>query len=108
MSASRSWSWIRRSRSVRGWPQTGCGGPDHDRFAPGLHHLCLRVEDNAAVDQVHGELCALGVEATKPRLYPEYASDYYATFFSDPDAIRLEITNFREERRRRTRDWESS
>ena len=84
------------------------GGPDHDRFAPGLHHLCLRVEDDVAVDQAHDELCALGVDATRPRLYPEYAPDYYATFFSDPDAIRLEITNFREERRRRAHEWESS
>jgi hypothetical protein len=66
------------------------------------------VEDDAAVDHVHDGLCALGVDATRPRLYPEYAPDYYATFFSDPDAIRLEITNFREERRRRTREWESS
>ena len=36
-----------------------------------------------------------------PQLYPEYAADYYATFFEDPDGIRLEVTNFREERRRR-------
>lgn len=66
------------------------------------------MEDNGTVDQVYAELSALGVDATQPRLYPEYAPDYYATFFSDPDAIRLEITNFREERRRRTREWESS
>jgi glyoxylase I family protein len=84
------------------------GGVDHDRFAPGLHHLCLRVEDHTAVDQAHAGLCALGVEATEPQLYREYAPDYYATFFSDPDAIRLEITNFREERRRRAREWEAS
>jgi glyoxylase I family protein len=49
-----------------------------------------------------------GVEATEPRYYPEYDPDYYATFFEDPDGIRLEVTNFRERRRRRMFDWETS
>ena len=43
---------------------------------------------------------------TEPRYYPEYAADYYATFFTDGDGIRLEITNFREIRRRRMFDWD--
>ncbi len=49
-----------------------------------------------------------GVEATEPRYYPEYDPDYYATFFEDPDGIRLEVTNFRERRRRRMFDLEAS
>jgi catechol 2,3-dioxygenase-like lactoylglutathione lyase family enzyme len=79
----------------------------HDPYAPGLHHFCLRVNDAISVDRAARELRALGVDASEPRLCPEYAPDYYATFFSDPDGIRLEITNFREERRRRMFDWES-
>jgi glyoxylase I family protein len=43
---------------------------------------------------------------TEPRYYPEYAADYYAAFFADRDGIRLEITNFREIRRRRMFDWD--
>ena len=70
-----------------------------------MHHLCLRVEDEAGVDQTFGGLTDLGVEATRPKLYPEYAPDYYATFFSDPDGIRLEVTNYREERRRVHDTW---
>jgi hypothetical protein len=27
------------------------------------------------------------------QFYPEYAPDYYAIFFADPDGIRLEATN---------------
>ena len=77
----------------------------HDPYAPGLHHFCFRVVDEAAVERAFRELRALGVGATEPRLYPEYAPDYYATFFEDPDGIRLEITNFREGRRRRMFDW---
>ena len=47
-----------------------------------------------------------GLACSSPQLYPEYAPDYYAIFFSDPDGIRLEVTNYREERRKRFDDWE--
>src|SRR5215831_11218003 len=56
-----------------------------------LHHLCLQLDAAPAVDEAHRRLRALGVAATEPRLYPEYRPDYYATFFEDPDGIRLEI-----------------
>jgi catechol 2,3-dioxygenase-like lactoylglutathione lyase family enzyme len=80
----------------------------HDPYSPGLHHFCFRVEDNAAVDQAASELAALGVTATTPDYYPQYAADYYALFFEDPDGVRLEITNFRQERRERMERWEPS
>ena len=83
------------------------GTPDHDPYAPGLHHLCFRVVDEGAVDRAAGELRAAGVDVTEPRYYPEYAPDYYATFLSDPDGIRLEVTNFREVRRKTMYDWEA-
>jgi catechol 2,3-dioxygenase-like lactoylglutathione lyase family enzyme len=84
------------------------GTPDHDPCAPGLHHFCFRVADEAAVDRAAAALRAAGINSTAPRTYPEYAADYYATFFTDPDGIRLEITNFRAERRRRMEDWENA
>ena len=83
------------------------GAPAHDPYAPGLHHLCFRVVDEAAVDRAAGELRKAGIEATEPRYYPEYAPDYYATFFEDPDSVRLEVMNFREIRRRVMYDWEA-
>ena len=83
------------------------GTPAHDPYAPGLHHFCFRVVDEAAVDRAAAELRALGVAATDPKLYPEYSSDYYATFFEDPDGVRLELTNFRQIRRRRMFDWDA-
>jgi len=73
----------------------------HDPLAPGLHHFCFRVEDCAAVDAIAQRFAADGVEFSPPQLYPEYAPDYYSIFFSDPDGIRLEITNYRKERRER-------
>ena len=69
-------------------------GP-HDPYAPGLHHLCFRVADRAQVDEAAAGLVALGVAATPPALHPEYADDYYATFFEDPDGIRFEIVALR-------------
>ena len=73
----------------------------HDPYAAGLHHFCFRVDDEAAVDRVVASLAAASIAASAPRLYPEYAPDYYATFLSDPDGVRLEVTNFRAERRAR-------
>jgi len=66
-------------------------GVRHDPYAPGLHHLCFQVRDHSAVDAAFEKLRALGVGASQPRLYPEYNPDYYATYFTDPDGIRLEI-----------------
>ena len=80
--------------------------PDHDPYAPGLHHFCFRVADEKAVDRAATELRAADIEVTEPRHYPEYSADYYATFFEDPDGVRLEITNFRQIRRRRMFDWD--
>ncbi len=78
----------------------------HDPYAPGLHHLCFRVNDEEAVDRAASELRAAGIETTEPRHCPEYAPDYYATFFEDPDGIRLEVMNFREMRRKHLFDWD--
>jgi glyoxylase I family protein len=78
----------------------------HDSYAPGLHHFCLRVESPEEVRTAATGLRSAGIETTEARLYPQYAPDYWATFFSDPDGLRLEITNYRRERRERHDHWE--
>jgi catechol 2,3-dioxygenase-like lactoylglutathione lyase family enzyme len=70
----------------------------HDPYRPGLHHLCFRVADRAQVDEAARGLVSLGVAASAPKIYTEYADDYYATFFTDPDGIRLEIVALRKGR----------
>jgi catechol 2,3-dioxygenase-like lactoylglutathione lyase family enzyme len=77
-------------------------------LAPGLHHLCFRVEDCVAVDGIASQFETAGIACSTPQLYPEYAPDYYAIFFSDPDGIRLEVTNYRAERRKRHDAWENT
>ncbi len=79
----------------------------HDPYAPGLHHLCLRVDDNASVDAAAAVLDSLGIAKEGPRLWPEYARDYYAVFFNDPDDIRLEVMNFREGRKQLRAKWDT-
>lgn len=79
----------------------------HDPYAPGLHHLCLRVDSTADVRAAAAALRAARIDASEPANHPEYASDYWATFFSDPDGLCLEITNFRQERRERHDHWEA-
>ena len=77
----------------------------HDAYSPGLHHLCFRVDSAADVVLIANGLRAAGINATEPTLHPNYAPDYWATFFSDPDGIRLEVTNYRQERRERHDQW---
>ena len=72
----------------------------HDPYAPGLHHVCFQLATPADVDAAAAALRELGLDASEPKLYPEYNPDYYATFFTDPDGIRLELvcrTPYRDE-----------
>lgn len=79
----------------------------HNPYAPGLHHFCLRVEDEKDVQEAASKLNEQGISVSEPKRYSEYAPDYFAVFFSDPDGIRLEITNYRQERRQRHDNWEN-
>jgi len=79
----------------------------HNPYAPGLHHFCLRVESEADVREAAKLLTEQNISVSEPRRYPEYAPDYCAVFFSDPDGVRLEITNYRQERRQRHDDWDN-
>ena len=69
-----------------------------DPYAPGLHHICLEVPSRQEVDQAVDSLGQIGVQISIARAYPEYADDYYATFFEDPDGIRFEIVARRNDR----------
>ena len=83
-------------------------GGRHDPYAPGLHHLCLRVDTAEDVADAAMGLDDAGIAATAPKLYPDYASDYVAIFLTDPDGIRLEVTNYRQERRDRHDRWDGA
>jgi len=79
----------------------------HNPYAPGLHHFCLRVESQEGVNEAARKLKEQNISVSEPRLFTEYAPDYFAVYFSDPDGIQLEITNYRQERRHRHDNWEN-
>jgi catechol 2,3-dioxygenase-like lactoylglutathione lyase family enzyme len=79
----------------------------HQPYAPGLHHFCFRVDSVDDVREAASLIAAQGVDVSDVRLHPNYAPDYYACFLCDPDGIRLEITNYRLERRQRHDAWET-
>ena len=82
-----------------------------DEAGPGLgspSHLCFRVVDEQAVDRACRELRAAGIDATGARAYTQYSADYYATFFSDPDGLLLEVMNVNARRLRRMFDWDAT
>lgn len=82
------------------------GSPAHNPYHSGLHHFCLRVEGLAELEQIARALDAAGIAHGGVCHHPEYAPDYHALFLQDPDGIRLEITNYRAERRHRHEHWQ--
>jgi catechol 2,3-dioxygenase-like lactoylglutathione lyase family enzyme len=68
---------------------------EHDRYAPGLHHLAFHAESRSVVDRVHDRVCASGGRVLDPPA--DYSGDegysegYYAVFFADPDGVKLEV-----------------
>lgn len=74
---------------------------------PGLHHFCFRVQSEEDVDKVAAVMRQRGLQVSIPQYHKEYAPDYYAIYFTDPDGVKLEVTNFRQERRERMDQWDA-
>jgi glyoxylase I family protein len=75
--------------------QSPASAGGYDRYAVGLHHVCLGAESRAEVDAVHHWLERHAGEhgaaiETPPREY-DYTPGYYAVFFHDPDGLKLEV-----------------
>ena len=67
------------------------------RGTTGIHHFSFSVNSREAVDRFYSEvlLKMAAVEIEDPPVdCPEYTEGYYATFFYDPDGIKLEVTHF--------------
>ena len=45
------------------------------------------------------------ITASVAKFYPEYAPDYWATCFTDPEGTRLELTNYHLEHQERHDNW---
>ena len=63
----------------------------YDRYAVGLHHLAFEAASREGVDERYRWAVAQGLEIeNEPQEWP-YSPGYYATFFHDPDGIKLEV-----------------
>lgn len=63
----------------------------YDRYAVGIHHLCIDVPSPDAVDERATWVeSSAGELLTAPATY-DYSPGYYAAFFADPDGIKLEM-----------------
>jgi catechol 2,3-dioxygenase-like lactoylglutathione lyase family enzyme len=72
---------------------------EFELYAPGFHHLALTVDTREDVDAAHAAAVAAGAEVLHaPRPWPQYHPEYYACFFLDPDAFRIEVSASRDAR----------
>jgi catechol 2,3-dioxygenase-like lactoylglutathione lyase family enzyme len=65
----------------------------YDRYAVGLHHLAFAASSRAAVDERAAWLRERGTQIESGPEEYDYTPGYYAVFFYDPDAIKLEIVH---------------
>ena len=65
----------------------------YDRYAVGLHHLAFTASSRAAVDERAAWLRESGAQIESGPEEYDYTPGYYAVFFYDPDAIKLEIVH---------------
>lgn len=61
---------------------------DYARYAPGLNHLGFTAPDEAALDAVRDGMAQAGFEVPEK----QHLGREIATFFRDPDGMRVEVT----------------
>ena len=63
----------------------------YDRYAVGVHHVCIDVPDRVIVDErAEWVRASSGTLLSGPADY-DYTPGYYAVFLADPDGIKLEL-----------------
>ena len=61
--------------------------PDYERYAPGLNHIGFTADDRAAFDRVREAMATAGYDVPEIQTF----GPMLATFFKDPDGMRLEV-----------------
>ena len=68
--------------------QAEAGTRDYQRYAPGLNHLGFTAPDEASLDRVRDGMAAAGFAVPDKQFFGKET----ATFFRDPDGMRIELT----------------
>jgi glyoxylase I family protein len=63
----------------------------YERYAIGVHHVCIDVPSREAVEERGRWLVAQRAVIESPPQEYDYTPGYYAVFFYDPDGIKLEL-----------------
>jgi catechol 2,3-dioxygenase-like lactoylglutathione lyase family enzyme len=63
----------------------------YDRYAVGVHHVCLDVPSREVVDERARWLAEQEVEIESGPQEYDFTPGYYAVYFHDPDGIKLEL-----------------
>lgn len=61
---------------------------DYERYAPGLNHLGFTAPDHAALDAVRAGMAEAGFDVPDKQVFDGET----ATFFRDPEGMRVEVT----------------
>jgi catechol 2,3-dioxygenase-like lactoylglutathione lyase family enzyme len=59
----------------------------------GLHHVCFRARERAAVDEIHALVQRLGAQVVHAPKESGWVPGYYSVLFEDRDGIRLEVNH---------------
>lgn len=73
----------------------------YDRYALGLHHIAFEAPSRRAVDEAARWARDQGADFDGEPGERSYTPGYYATFFFDPDGLKIEVVN-------RPRPWSLS
>ncbi len=68
--------------------EADAGTPDYEPYAPGLNHLGFTAPNEAALDAVRDSMASAGFDVPDKQHFGGQA----ATFFKDPDGMRIEVT----------------
>ena len=72
--------------------QSDAHASPYDRYAIGIHHLCLDVPSRAVVDErAEWARGRSDCEVLSEPAEHDYTPGYYAVFLGDPDGIKLEL-----------------
>lgn len=87
-SKTRDHVWLSDDGFAIDLKQANPDTPDYQRYAPGLNHLGFTAPDEAALDAVRAAMAAAGY----PVADKQHLGGATATFFKDPDGMRVEVT----------------
>ncbi|MFB0613472.1 VOC family protein [Aurantiacibacter poecillastricola] len=85
---SRDHVWVNKDGLAIDLKQAKAETPDYGRYAPGLNHLGFTAPDRAALDAVRDGMAAAGFDVPEIQQFKGET----ATFFRDPEGMRVEVT----------------